>query len=151
MASDEKVLLKADGFMLDKKHAEAMTLIKSLITITSDTLEFSNEDFNMQKLFLIRLQRIYTSSGNTVPVPLEKLIKYYDIIARNHPGENVALDQKEAEICGLVLDWLPVIQKDNTLAQADDTRAKQLTDGIIFLLDTNKRKYKLGVFYNKGF
>ena len=151
MSSDEKMLLKADGLMLDGKYAEAMASIKDLITITPDTLEFPGEDFNMQKLLLIRLQRIYKSSGNPVPAPLEKLVRYYEIVARNYPGDKIEISRQEAEICGLVLDWLPGIKEDKSIEQADETRAKQLVEGIIHLLGVNKGKYKLGVFYSKGF
>ena len=105
MASDEKTLLKADGLMLEGKYAEAMALLRELITITPETTEFATEDFNMQKLLLFRIQRIYKTSGNGSPAPLEKLIKYYEIVARNHPGDSIQLSPQEAQICGLVLDW----------------------------------------------
>ena len=151
MASDEKALFQADGMMLDGKYAEAAAIIRKLITITPETTEFETEDFNMQKLLLYRIQRIYKASGNGSPAPLEKLIKYYEIVARNHPGEKIQLSAQEAQICGLVLDWLPPIGQDGKAAPADEARAKQLVDGIVCLLGENKDKYKLGVFYAKGF
>jgi hypothetical protein len=61
------------------------------------------------------------------------------------------LSREEAMICARVLEWLPKIGADNAVPPADPAREKELTDGIYYLLGQNKDKYKLGVFYKKGF
>ena len=151
MQPDEKQLLEADNLLVGGRYEAAMAALKRLFSITPEKLEYSTKDFNWQILLLVRLQRIYKTTGNQVPAPLEKLIKYCGIVARNHPGENVELSKEEAGICGLVLEWLPEVSSEGQVAAADPARAQQLVEGILHLLKTNRGKYNLGVFYGKGF
>ena len=151
MQPDEKQLLEADNLLVGGKYEEAITALMKLSVITPEKTEYSTDDFNWQLLLLVRLQRIYKTTGNPVPAPLEKLIKYYEIVARNHQGKSIELSKEETAICGLVLEWLPVVSSEGQVAAADAERGKQLVEGILYLLKTNKKKYKLGVFYNKGF
>ena len=150
MQPDEKQLLEADNLLVGGKYEEAMAALRKLSVITPEKTEYSTGDFNWQLLLLVRLQRIYKTTGNPVPAPLEKLVKYYEIVARNHQGKSIELSKEEAAICGLVLEWLPVVSSEGQAA-ADAARSKQLVEGILHLLKTNRRKYKLGVFYGKGF
>ena len=151
MPSDEKMLLIADGMLVDGKYNEAISILRNLITISPDNLSFDPPDFNLQKLYLSRIKRMFVASGNTVPGPLEKLNKYYDIVSRNHPGDTIELSVEESKICPLVLDWMPSISDTGEVSEADEGLAAQIVAGIIYLLETNKAKYKLGAFFRKGF
>ncbi len=151
MRPDEKQLLEADNLLVSDRYEAAMAALRRLSGITPEKLEYSTKDFYWQILLLVRLQRIYRTTGNQVPAPLEKLMKYYEIVARNHPGENVELSKEEAGICRLVLEWLPEVSSEGQVAAAAPARARQLVEGILHLLKTNRDKYKLGVFYGKGF
>ncbi len=151
MQPDEKQLLEADNLLVGGKYEAATAALRKLSVITPEKPEYSTEDFNWQILLLVRLQRIYKITGNPVPAPLEKLIKYYEIVARKHPGENVELSEEEAGMCGLVLEWLPGVSSEGQVAAADAARGRQLVEDFLRLLKTNRHKYKLGVFYGKGF
>jgi hypothetical protein len=144
--------MEADGMLVQKQYATAFETFKAIIDISEAKRDFTPDDFNWQLLTLIRLQRVYKSLGAPVPVPLEKLVRYYEIVSRNHPkGETFQLGREEAMICAKVLQWLPSVGADNSIAHADPVREKELINGIQHLLEQNKDKYKLGVFYKKGF
>jgi hypothetical protein len=148
----DKKLMEADSLLVQQKYAQALETFRSQITISEAQLDYTPDDFNWQLLILIRIQRAYKSLGGGTPAPLEKLIKYYEIVSRNHPkGTTLHLSREEALICSRVLEWLPKVQADGTLAAPDRAREKELADGILYLLGQNKDKYKLGVFYRKGF
>jgi len=151
MKAEEKLLLKADNLLLNGEYEKAMETIKNLVSISPEKPNRLPEDFNLQILLLMRLQRIFITTGNKVPAPLEKLVRYYEIISRNHPDDEIELSGEEARICGLVLEWLPVVSANGEAAPADAARAEELAAAVRDLLDANKDKYKLGVFYKKGF
>ncbi len=151
MQPREKKLMEADGMLVNRKYAEALTALKGLMEISETNLQFSPDDFNWQILVLFRMQRVYKSLSGAVPKPLEKLMKYYEIVARNHPGADVSLSREEALICPGTLDALPKVGAGNAVEPADPRVEDDLVQGIFYLLDQNKKKYKLGVFYRKGF
>jgi len=152
MQSRDNSIMEADSLLVQQRYAQALDTFKCLIEISAAKLAFTPDDFNWQLLLLIRIQRVYRSLGAKTPAPLEKLIKYYEIVSRNYPGKGViTLSREEAMICARVLEWLPKIGADNAVPPADPAREKELVDGIYYLLGQNKDKYKLGVFYKKGF
>jgi hypothetical protein len=145
-------LMEADSLLVQQKYAEALEAFKNLVGISETQTSFTPDGFKWQLLILIRLQRVYRALNVPAPAPLEKLVKYYEIVARNHPQkESVTLTREEAMVCPRVMEWLPKAQADNTVAPSDPAGQKDLTDGILHLLEQNKNKYKLGVFYKKGF
>jgi len=148
----DKKVMEADGMLVQRQYAAAFETFKSIIDISEEKRDFTPADFNWQLLVLIRLQRVYKSLGTPVPVPLEKLVRYYEIVSRNHPkGETFQISREEAMICPKVLQWLPAVKVDNSIGPADAAMEKELVSGIQHLLEQNKDKYKLGVFYKKGF
>jgi len=146
MDSRERELMKADGMLVEGKYAEALTAFRGLIEISEEKRRFAPGDFNWQILLLIRMQRAYRALTGSIPRPLEKLVKYYEIVARNHPGGGVSLDREEALICGRTLESLPKVGEP-----IDPQVESDLVAGIMDLLERNKDKYKLGVFFKKGF
>ena len=151
MQAREKKLMEADNMLVSGQYAGALAALRGLVEISEEKRKFAPDDFNWQILLLVRIQRVYKSLTGAVPKPLENLTRYYEIVARNHPGGEVSLSREEAIICAGTLDSLPEVGADNTVVPADADVERDLVNGILRLLDQNKDKYKLGVYYRKGF
>lgn len=147
----DKKLMQADGMLVNQKYAEALAALRELVEISEERRQFPRDDFNWQLLLFIRMQRAYKSLGAATPKPLEKLIKYCEIVARNHPAGDVLLTPEEARVCAATLAALPRVEAGNRIEPADPKKENEAVEAIMQALAQNKERYKLGVFYRKGF